>query len=273
MYAKDVLKSKAFKDLKRSDVTAILKSDRLNPEKEANVLNAALEWARIEMKRDPPKNLASNAKDADKLKAVMGQEMFTAIRFPVMDISDIALSVTQTGLLEQDQILSLFTYLGQRAAAGDKGKPPPLDSSLKMFTPKARNPRDPMLVFDAGFRVGSSARSHSGYRMMTIADFHDKTIRGRWIASYNKKQGLEMFDTMTITNAFMVAGGFITINGECIVNKGYTGSHHFTSGAFIDFGINSAGNRFPGDQEWNICALSGSTNNDGYPAFFMREKK
>jgi len=274
MFAKDVMKSKGFRDLKRIDVATILRSDRLNPEKEANVLTAALEWARAEMKRNPPKDLATDAKEPDKLKAVMGEAIFTAARFPVMDISDIALTVSQTGLLDQAQTLALFTYLGQAKAAGDKGKLPPLDSSLKMFNAKRRNPRDPLLVFDGMFRVGSSARTHKGYRMMSLPDIKDPKIRARFVAAYNtKKIGMVTLDTFTINNGFMIAGGWILVNGTHIVNKNWTGNHPVQADSRFEFGLNDGSYRFPSETEWSNATLSNAAASDGYPAFLIRDTK
>jgi len=65
-------------------------------------------------------------------------DLLNLVRFPCMDLNDIALKVSTANLLDQAQTLALFTYLGQRAAKGDKKASIPLDASIKMFSAKPR---------------------------------------------------------------------------------------------------------------------------------------
>jgi len=114
----------------------------LNAEKEGVALDAALAWAKAEMKRNPPK-LATDAKEGEGLRVTLG-EVFNCIRLPLLDLNEVALKITPNNLLSQDQMLALFTYLGQRASAKDNPDriaKIPIDSSLKQFNAKERTGR------------------------------------------------------------------------------------------------------------------------------------
>jgi len=137
----EILKSKPWTQLKRDLVKKFLSSEQLNVDKESQVLDAAIAWAKAEMKRNPPKT-ASDAKESEQLKAALGDLLYV-VRLPLVELNDIAVKVAPLGLLDQVQVLALFTYLGQRAAAKDSAAQSriPVDASLKMFTTKPRTPR------------------------------------------------------------------------------------------------------------------------------------
>jgi hypothetical protein len=140
----EVLTQKAFLDLKRDQVTAIFKSEKLNVKKESDVLDAAVAWANAENKRNPPTSTDEKKSAGELIKQALGNDLFNTIRFPLLELNDVALKVSALGLLDQNQTLALFTFLGQKAScAGDEKKIEKLsiDSALKMFNHKPRKPR------------------------------------------------------------------------------------------------------------------------------------
>jgi hypothetical protein len=148
--AHDVFKQKGWTDLKREQVASILKSDKINVKKEAEVLDAAVAWAKAELKRDPNTGIDSKTKTDEKestgaqLTRAMGKDILHAIRFPLFDLNDVAIKLSPLGILDQNQTLALFTYLGQKAAcSGDQKKIDKLslDSTLKGFIVRPRDPR------------------------------------------------------------------------------------------------------------------------------------
>jgi len=94
-------------------------------------------WGEAECKRQ---KLSSDK--TDDMKKVL-KTLPTLIRFPCMGLQDIAVSVEKTKLLEQTQLLALFTYLGQKTSDSK----PSLDDCLKSFSAKDRKPRMPVGAF------------------------------------------------------------------------------------------------------------------------------
>jgi len=129
MKAKDVLATDAFNALSKENVILIIKSDQLNA-KEVEIFTALLAWGKEEAKRQK-----KDPKKASELKEALG-ETFELIRFPLMEIQNIATTVAGSELLSQEQMLALFTYMGSKDKKSTK-----LDSSLKMFSTKPRKAR------------------------------------------------------------------------------------------------------------------------------------
>jgi hypothetical protein len=133
MYAKDVLTSKAFMDLSSAQVAELLKLDKLNC-KEVDVFNAVNAWGTAECKRQK--------KDTSEMATVL-KEIIPLIRFPTMEIAEVATLVDKSGFLTQEQLIALFTYIGSRSI-NTKASP---DSCIKVFSSKARDPRWPIGAF------------------------------------------------------------------------------------------------------------------------------
>jgi hypothetical protein len=159
MFGKDIFKkNKEWTDQKYELVEEIVKSDKLNA-KELEVFDAVVAWGEAECKRQK----LSADKPEDLKKALKG--LFALIRFPCMGLQDIAVSVEKTKLLEQQQLLALFTYLGQKSSSDSK---PTLDDCLKGMITKERKGRTPFGVF-------SFDSSNKG-SMMTLSN-DDKTVK------------------------------------------------------------------------------------------------
>jgi hypothetical protein len=102
--ASSVFKSEDFNDLSRESLAILLKSNNLAIE-EVEVIAAVLRWAEAECKRQSKKATADNKKE------VIG-DLIYQIRFTEMTMSDIVSTVQPSGILPQEDLLALFTYIG-----------------------------------------------------------------------------------------------------------------------------------------------------------------
>lgn len=134
-YAKQVFGNyKEFAFLPKELAINLLKSDYVNAP-ESIVFTAALEWSKAACeaeKKDPKK--------ADDVKTV-GKDLFACVRFPLMELPDLASTVAPSQMIDQGQLLGLYTYIGQRSTLSDKSKKIALPDSLKGMTEKPRKPR------------------------------------------------------------------------------------------------------------------------------------
>jgi len=116
--------------LKLETLKLILKSDTLNIS-EADLLEAVVKWGKTESK-----NQGKGPKDLKAFLEEVG--LFQLIRFPCMDMTEVAAKVTSTGLLTEMQLLDLYTYLSAKVS-GVKATVP---ASLKGFNAKPREGRE-----------------------------------------------------------------------------------------------------------------------------------
>jgi len=140
MTMKDVVKQKEFLEISEKNLVDLVKRDGLNI-KEIDLFNATIEWSKAELKRTKQDDKPENVKKVMK-------DIFPQIRFCCMDVSDIAVGVEKTKLLEGNQLLGLFTYLGQKAQSKDST--PKLDPSLKGFKTTPRKPKKLGVDLDFG---------------------------------------------------------------------------------------------------------------------------
>jgi len=75
---------------------------------------------------------------SEALKQILS-DVLVHVRFPCMTTQDVAITVVPSGLLEPNQILDLFTYLGMKGGE----KKPKVGKSLEMFNAKDRKARRP----------------------------------------------------------------------------------------------------------------------------------
>jgi hypothetical protein len=100
-HAADVLASDAFVKLSKDRLTVILKDDKLAVD-EIEVFKALQRWAEAEVKR-------SQVEGSD-VKSVV-KDLIKYIRFPTMEINQVATVVAPSGLLEQTQLVGLFSFV------------------------------------------------------------------------------------------------------------------------------------------------------------------
>jgi hypothetical protein len=129
-YAQEVLKSKTFASLPESVVVDLLKSDSLNCP-ELDIFKAALAWAKAECGRTK-----KDFSKTDDVKEVL-KKIYPLIRYPNMQIGDVAGEVANSNLLDQSHLLALFSYIGLRSSS-EKAK---LPDELKEFSAKPRKGR------------------------------------------------------------------------------------------------------------------------------------
>jgi len=96
-----VFESEGFLKLSRAALKVILSDDLLSID-EYPVYEAVLRWGRSEAKK-------TNLDEKTDLKAVLG-DVLSLIRFPLLTISEIASQVAPSGLLDQEDLVSLFSY-------------------------------------------------------------------------------------------------------------------------------------------------------------------
>jgi len=114
--ADEIVKSDAFTRLSKDRLAVILKSDKLAIE-EIDLFKGLQKWAEVEAKKTESKDLKLVVKDLIKL-----------IRFPTMEINQVASVVAPSLLLEQAQLVTLFSYVSVpdekvRALLPDPGFP------------------------------------------------------------------------------------------------------------------------------------------------------
>jgi hypothetical protein len=153
IYAKDIFKTKEFRSLSKDMLVLILKSDSLSI-KEVEVFDAVLEWGKVQAKEQK-----LDAESADDMKKIL-TDVLPLVRFPAMTTTDVAVKVTNSGLLDSDQILDLFTYLGMKTSSS--GKTATLGKSLKAFNSKDRKGRKP----PAWFKWDTNKK----YSMLSLSD-------------------------------------------------------------------------------------------------------
>jgi len=139
-------------DLKVETLQFILKSDGLNIS-ESSLPALLVKWGTAEAKRQK-----RETKDAKEVRAILEDTgLFKLIRFPCMDLSEVASKVTVTGLLSEMELLDLFTYL----SAHGTGVKVPVPESLKKFSMK---PRERRTEADTSWMLTSD--SHKGFRAL-----------------------------------------------------------------------------------------------------------
>jgi len=92
-----VLSNDAFTRLSKDRLIVLLKSDKLSAP-ELTIFQAVQKWVEAEKKRK-----------GDAAKADI-DEVMKQVRFPTMEVSQIASAVASSGLLEQAQLVQLFSY-------------------------------------------------------------------------------------------------------------------------------------------------------------------
>jgi len=137
IYINDIMKQKEWLALKKEQVIDIIKSDRLNV-KEVDLFDGVIAWGKERVKESK-----SDKKEKDALIEALADVM-PHIRFPTMSTQDLATKVSAQGLLSNQQILDLFTYLGMKTGGDKKAKP---GKSLAAFPTKDRKGRKPPCWF------------------------------------------------------------------------------------------------------------------------------
>jgi hypothetical protein len=126
----DIVKTAGWTKLSADHMAIILQRESLSLE-EGPVFDALLAWGKAEAKRK------DKSESKDDLKSILGDLVYH-IRFPCMDVTTVAAKVNPSGLLEAQQMLDLFTYLGTKNAGIKGGKVP---ASLSKFKATPRVPR------------------------------------------------------------------------------------------------------------------------------------
>jgi len=149
-FTADVFKEKSeFATLSAENVKLILASDKLSI-KEVEVFEIALAWGKAELKR-----LEAKASTSDKkldLQTAM-KDITVLVRFPTMEMGDVATKVTPAGILTNDQVLALYTYIGMRPGSDSKDAKddedgPKLPKALEVFKTKPRRGSTRPPLFD-----------------------------------------------------------------------------------------------------------------------------
>jgi len=129
MYTLDISKTASWNKLQKDLLLEIVKRDWISIE-EGALFEAIQGWVRADLKK-------KGGDEKKQLKAEM-EPFLPFIRFTNMDVTTVATKVNPSGLLESQQILDLFTYLGLKNSGSKDVKVP---SSLTKFNVKPRTPR------------------------------------------------------------------------------------------------------------------------------------
>jgi len=165
-----VFKTSEFRTLPAADVEAIVKRNGLNIS-EIDIFEAIVDWAKAELKK------SDTAESPEASRKVLA-DILPHVRFPIMSTQDIAVKVNPSKILEPQQVLDLFTYLGLVNSGNSSARP---GKSLEVFKTTKRKPRKPPAFFKwdatkkhAGLTVSSDGRtvtsSSSGYHGAVFGD-------------------------------------------------------------------------------------------------------
>jgi hypothetical protein len=136
IYSREIFKTADFRTLPADTILAFAKRNTLNiPEVE--LFESVLDWGKAELKRN-------NTEDSPESLRKLLVDILPQIRFPVMSTQDIAVKVNPSKILENQQVLDLFTYLG---LANSGVKDAKLGKSLSGFNTKKRKGRLPPAWF------------------------------------------------------------------------------------------------------------------------------
>eukprot|EP00823_Brevimastigomonas_motovehiculus_P005976 TRINITY_DN466_c0_g1_i1.p1 TRINITY_DN466_c0_g1~~TRINITY_DN466_c0_g1_i1.p1 ORF type:complete len:376 (+),score=46.70 TRINITY_DN466_c0_g1_i1:569-1696(+) len=107
----------------------MLKRDTLGA-KEVDLINIVTAWGK--------KHVSSSSDEKEEKKTM--KSFVPLLRFPLLSATELASTVASSGLLEQQQLLDLFTYTATKAALANSGKKTsvPLPTSLKSFSTTPR---------------------------------------------------------------------------------------------------------------------------------------
>jgi len=122
-----------------------------------DLFDAVVAWAKSSIKSAATTS-AGDEKEADALKKVL-VDLLPLIRFPCMSTQDVAVRVGPSGLLETEQVLDLYTYLGMKGGGNKTAK---LGKSLAKFNARERKPRLPPQWFK-----WDTNRKHSSLQLST----------------------------------------------------------------------------------------------------------
>eukprot|EP00823_Brevimastigomonas_motovehiculus_P008047 TRINITY_DN72_c0_g1_i5.p1 TRINITY_DN72_c0_g1~~TRINITY_DN72_c0_g1_i5.p1 ORF type:complete len:473 (-),score=147.36 TRINITY_DN72_c0_g1_i5:309-1727(-) len=167
MQATDLKESGDLLKLKEAQMIAFVKSDVMALP-EIDLFELVVEWGTRQLK------LQKDKKDLT-LKTVV-KNVIPHVRIPLINMSDFAGKVSSVGILEQQQLLDMFSYLGLVAAAERANKKlPALPSSLRSFSIKPRslgaslfewsetNKSTPLTISNKGLTITNSSSSSSWY--------------------------------------------------------------------------------------------------------------
>jgi len=101
--ADEVFESKSFLKLSKDRLAVLVRNDNLGID-EGPLLHSVIKWGKAELKRQEVKETP------DELKELL-KDLIPHIRFPTMDITELASTVADSGLLTEEQLLSLFQYI------------------------------------------------------------------------------------------------------------------------------------------------------------------
>jgi len=132
-----VFETKAFLKATKAQLIPLLKRDTLGL-KEIDIFNGIIKWAAVNCKSE----------DAAARKEFL-KDVLPLIRFPNMQVAELASVVVPTGLLEMQQQLDLFQYVTSREAKKKAGGKSELPKSLAMFSDLPRK-NAVELVWDVG---------------------------------------------------------------------------------------------------------------------------
>jgi len=99
-HSEEILSKEGFVRLSKDRLAKILQSDKLTVE-ETDLFKHLVRWGEAEMKRTQGEGVT--------LKSVIG-DLLKHIRFPIMPISQIAAVVAPSGVLDQKDLVELFSY-------------------------------------------------------------------------------------------------------------------------------------------------------------------
>jgi len=140
-----------------------------------DIFEAVLEWGRAELKK-------GGITESPEANRKVLSEILPHIRFPIMSTSDIAVKVNPSKILENQQVLDLFTYLGLVNSGSKEAK---LGKSIENFNSKKRKPRKP-----AAFFKWDQTKKH--YSLIVSGD-------GRTVTSTASGQHMSIFGDVELT--------------------------------------------------------------------------
>jgi len=207
----EVLESAGFLNLTKNRLMSLLENDQLATD-EVQVFQACQRWAKAEAKR---KEMSDKPEDIAKILV----DVLPLIRFPTMEVSEIAGTVSTSGLLSQDQLLQLFQYV---SIADEKER----DRFSINFPTKPR---------EGGFAAKESKLLDKKYKKDVLKLFGEKTKKLEFKLLYRGTR--DGFDANSFHNRCDNKGASLTVIKARGTNNIFGGYHE---GSWMQNGTYSA---------------------------------
>jgi hypothetical protein len=268
--ASDVFESEEFENLTRESIAILLKSNNLCIE-EADVVKSVLKWAAAECKRQDKKPTNDNKRE------ILG-DIVNNIRFGEMNMNEIVAVIQSSGIMSQEDLLSLYTYVGASKDSKPKVKfntkpreggghfkqsrllTPQLQKVLSQFYSKEKKSVQWVKVFDSKTDSLSYTTFHSKCDNVGPTMSIMKSSQGNIFGGFTEKSWSGSGNYQTDPKAFL----FSLVNSHKKPCKLRSTSDSYSVYAYSTYGPTFGGGH-------NLCVNFSSNYCSSYASYVMED--